>query len=323
LQVTQSIAAALRSALFVLCALALTAQTASPIPTPPNTTTVTLRDASGLLFVRVTLAGKPYTFLLDSASQGDFIDPSLAQELGLHPEGSVEVSGASRVTGAGIALLPAMTIGDVVFPPHRVSVFKLPEFTPEFQVVGVLGYPFFSVTELRLDPTRETMTVAPPGTMSIDGARIDADTSRHLPEIGASVQSTDTHLIVDTGNANELLIFKHFIDAHPGLISLAQSPPVLNRAIGGSVSAVSAVVGEIQLGPYHMYNRRTNVIMRTNGAFDDPGDGGNVGYGTLRNFVVTFDLADKAIYLQRALRFDDGHDRPQDRIGNGGPFIDR
>jgi hypothetical protein len=106
-----------------------------------------------------------------------------------------------------------------------------------------------------------------------------------------------------------LLLFKSFVDQHPGLVSLAQSGPQLNRGIGGSVAAVGAVVGVLQLGPYRLFNRYTNVVLSTTGAFADRNDGGNVGYASLRNFVVTFDLQNHALFLQRAQGFNDGHDR--------------
>jgi hypothetical protein len=50
-------------------------------------------------------------------------------------------------------------------------------------------------------------------------------------------------------------------------------------------------------------------VLGTTGAFADRNDGGNVGYASLRNFVVTFDLVNHGLFLQPAQGFDDGHDR--------------
>jgi hypothetical protein len=153
------------------------------------------------------------------------------------------------------------------------------------------------------------LTIAQPGTLAPDGARLEVDTDRELPEVIATIQDAPTRVIVDTGDSRELLLFKSFVDQHPGLVSLAQLGPRLNSGIGGSVSAVGAIVSVLQLGPYRLFNRYTDVVLGTTGAFADRNDGGNVGYASLRNFVVTFDLANHGLFLQQAQGFDDGHDR--------------
>ena len=151
--------------------------------------------------------------------------------------------------------------------------------------------------------------IGQPGSLPLDGDKIDVDTDRELPEITAEIQGASTRVIVDTGDSREMLVFKSFVDEHPGLVSLAILGPTLNRGIGGSVDTVGTIVNVLQIGPYRLFNRYADVVLSTTGAFADRNDGGNVGYGSLRNFVVTFDLADHALYLQKAQGFDDGHDR--------------
>jgi hypothetical protein len=46
--------------------------------------------------------------------------------------------------------------------------------------------------------------------------------------------------------------------------------------------------------------------MAEKGAFADRIDAGNVGLGILKNFVVTFDLTNSALYLEKGEGFDDG-----------------
>ncbi|MHB8146929.1 MAG: hypothetical protein ACYDGM_06675, partial [Vulcanimicrobiaceae bacterium] len=64
-------------------------------------------------------------------------------------------------------------------------------------------------------------------------------------------------------------------------------------------------------GPFRMFNRFASVVFSKHGAFADRNDAGNIGYGTLQNFVMTFDLANRALYLDRARAFDDGRYRPR------------
>jgi hypothetical protein len=279
---------------------AATVSNATPVSVP-------YEERGGLMFAKVTIDGKQRTFLIDSAAQADVFDVSLAATLGLHPEGTVEIRGTGRTTSPGVVEAPPITLGGVTFPMRVATVLKLPPF--QESVDGILGYPFFAAAEVRFDPTQERMLIGEPGSLPIDGTKLDVDTDRELPEITAEVQGASTRVIVDTGDSRELLVFKSFVDEHPGLVSLAMLGPTLNRGIGGSVDTVGTIVNVLQIGPYRLFNRYADVVLSTTGAFADRNDGGNVGYGSLRNFVVTFDLADHALYLQKAQGFDDGHDR--------------
>jgi hypothetical protein len=69
------------------------------------------------------------------------------------------------------------------------------------------------------------------------------------------------------------------------------------------------MVNDITIGPFHMYNRRAGIVLSSNGAFADAEDAGNIGYGTLRNFVMTFDLANQTISLDKTRWYDDGRGR--------------
>jgi hypothetical protein len=270
--------------------------------------TVPYEEHGGLMFAKVTIEGKQHTFLIDSAAQADVFDVSLASALNLHPEGTVEIRGTGRTTSPGVVQAPPITLGGVTFPMRLATVLKLPSFQAT-SVDGILGYPFFAAAELRFDPTQDKILIGQPGSLPLDGTKVEVDTDRELPEITAEVQGASTRVIVDTGDSRELLVFKSFIDEHPGLVSLAMLGPTLNRGIGGSVDTVGTIVNVLQIGPYRLFNRYADVVLSTTGAFADREDGGNVGYGSLRNFVVTFDLAEHALYLQKAQGFDDGHDR--------------
>jgi hypothetical protein len=279
------------------------------VVTNASPATVRYEEHAGLIYTQVTIEGKSHRFLIDSASQGNVFDVGLARELGLHAQGALEIRGASRTPSAGVVQTPPIEVGAVELPTHVATVLDLNAVLPTERVDGILGYPFFAAAELRFDPTQGTLTIAKPGSLAADGAQIDVDTDRELPEIQARIEGQETRVVVDTGDANELLLFKTFIDENPGSVSLTHGGAVFNRGVGGSVDAVGAIVNDLQIGPYHLYNRYTNVVMATSGAFADRNDGGNVGYGSLRNFVMTFDLPDHAFYLQRARDFDDGHDR--------------
>jgi predicted aspartyl protease len=266
----------------------------------------------GLVFTNVTIAGKTYHFLIDSGAQGDVVDPLTAKALGLHPEGTIEISGATRTAGLGIVQTPDMYVGGVKLPVHEATVISVGSvFDGPTHIDGVLGYPFLASAEVRIDPQRKTMIIGRPGSLPVDGDRIAVDTDRELPEIDGVVNHVPTRLLVDTGNNTELLLFKAFVDGHQNVVSLANARSVPNFGVGGSTTAVGVTVDELQLGSDRLYNRVANVILASSGAFADKNDGGNVGFGTLKNFVITFDVANREMYLQRGSNFDDGRGRPR------------
>ena len=69
--------------------------------------------------------------------------------------------------------------------------------------------------------------------------------------------------------------------------------------VGGSDRSYGTRVRSLRLGSTTFSDQPADVIVAKNGAFADRVDAGNVGLGLLRKFVVTFDFANHALYLQR------------------------
>jgi hypothetical protein len=249
-------------------------------------------------------------FLIDTGSQGVFLDPGAAKRLGLKTQGMLEVRGAQRTKGLGVAALDSIRIGTARLPLHVVSVVDLHSVTYNGATVdGVLGYPFFAAAEVRIDPNRPAMTIARPGELPPQGTAIPIDTDRELPETTAKINGIDGRFLIDTGNSNELLVFHAFVQSHPGVVYYAGSRFASNSGVGGSSSAVRAMVNEIDVGPFRLYNRFADVMLADRGAFADRNEAGNIGLATLRNFVFTFDFAHRVLYLDPTRWFDNGRFR--------------
>ena len=280
----------------------------------PAPVTLGLLAGDGHLFVRARANGEALLLLIDSGSQGVFLDTDAARRLKLTPEGTLEIRGAKRTAGAGVAALDRIELGAVSFPVRIVSVADLGAVTYRgARVDGVLGYPFFAAAEVRIDPDRLTMTLAKPGTLPVQGIAVPIDTDRELPEISARINDkTDGRFLIDTGNSSELLMFHAFLQAHQGLVFYGAARTFAqNRGVGGSSAAVPAMVDRLEIGPFKLYNRYANVMLADTGAFADGNDAGNIGLGSLENFVFTLDFAGGNLYLEKAQSFDDGRYRPQ------------
>jgi hypothetical protein len=280
----------------------------------PVPVVVPLLTDVGHYFVRGSVHGTPVLLLIDSGSQGLFLDAAAAQRLGLSPEGSLEVRGSKRIAGRGVAALDRIDVGGAQLPAHVVSVVDLNGISYNGATIdGVLGYPFFAAAEIRIDPDAKTMTIARPGTLAPLGTPLPIDTDRELPEVSARINgTTDGHFLVDTGNNNDLLVYHAFVRRYPGVVFYGTTSGFAkNRGVGGSSAAVPATVYRLQLGPFNLYNRYADVMLSDTGAFADVNEAGNIGLATLKNFIFTFDYAGRTLYLEKARGFDDGRYRPQ------------
>lgn len=294
---------------------------------PPSTVvetdkpvTIPLEEEEGHYYARVGINGRNYKFLVDTGAQGIVLDGHVATELHLKPQGRLQVSGAQRIGGLGFAALDSIQVGSATLPVHLVSVLDLRGVTGRFSADGILGYPFFAAAEVSIDANRNTMTFARPGMLHAPGTTIPIDVDRELIEMQGKVNTIDGRFVIDTGNSTELLLFAPFMQAHPNLIDNGERHYAFNYGVGGSASAVSAMIDEIDMGDFRFFNRYASIMLTTQGAFADRFDAGNIGMAVLKNFVVTFDVANAKMYLERGAGFDDGRYRVRtERMGIGIP----
>lgn len=272
--------------------------------------TVPIVERSGHIYAQVVIRGKSYWFLIDTGAQSVVLDSQVATDQTLLTQGELEVRGAQRTGGLGIAQLDDIHIGTATLPVHDVAVLNLNTSTEgAFPIQGILGYPFFAAAEVRLDFDAMTMTFGTPGSLKSLGEKLALDVDRSTPEVSGKVNGVEGSFLVDTGNGNELLVFHPFILAHAGVVPYVGAKSISSYGVGGSTTAVAVIIDQLDIGSYRLFNRYANVILSDQGAFADRFDAGNIGLGTLRNFVVTFDLANAAMYLQQGAHFDDGRYR--------------
>lgn len=271
--------------------------------------TVPLTERQGHYYATVHVGMHDYTFLVDTGAQAVVLDARVAQAEGLKPEGHMEVAGAQRTGGLGVAKLDSVQIGGVVLPVHIVTVLDLRGATGNFDADGVLGYPFFASAEVTIDPVAKTMTFGKPGSLHVPGDPVAVDVDRQLVEAQGKVNGAQGRFVIDTGNSTEMLLFQPFLRAHPYLVQFQQRRFANDYGVGGAARAVSATIDELDIANYRLFNRYASLMLTQQGAFADRFDAGNIGMGVLQNFVMTFDLANAQMYVQRAATFDDGRYR--------------
>ncbi len=199
--------------------------------------------------------------------------------------------GAARTGGLRVARLPSIAIDGATMDDVVVSSLDIGKtLGGGMRIDGILGYPFFASAVVEMDFEHHELRFGPPGSFVPRGAHVDLDVDRELAEATFRVNGRlDAPFIVDTGNSAEMLIYRPFLDAHPGIVPFSPNGS-WNYGIGGANATYRSSLDELQMGSYDLYHRSVDVVLAKSGAFADRVDAGNVGLGTLRNFVATFDL---------------------------------
>jgi hypothetical protein len=261
---------------------------------------VPLIEHDGHFFVPVRIGGRTYRFLLDSGAQGILLDRHVVRALKLHEEGALEASGAQRTGGLRLARLVALAIGGATMRDQVVATLDLGESTHgAFRIDGILGYPFFASAIVRVDFARKTMAFGPAGSLASEGDSIDVDLDRGLSEAMLSADGVRAPFMIDTGNAADVLLYRPFVALHPGIVPSTLAD-MRSYGLGGSTDSYQSLLRELVLGTTTLHDVRVGVMLATQGAFADRFDAGNIGLGVLRNFIVTFDYPDDALYVEKS-----------------------
>jgi hypothetical protein len=265
--------------------------------------TVPLIDDGSHIACNVVIAGKTYTFLIDSGSGNVVLDARAAKSAGLAETGALEVRGATRAGGMQVALLSRLTIGSASLDDLVVSTIDLGSASGRMHIDGILGYPFFAASMVQLDFAHHVMRFGPPGSFAAPGDRIALDTDREIPEAVFQLNGAlDAPFIVDTGDSASVLLYGPFVALHPALAPQTGAGGGSFIGIGGADRSYSTRLDAFRLGSTTLVNQIGDVIVAKNGAFADRVDAGNVGLGLLRTFTVTFDYADHVLYLDHGPR---------------------
>jgi predicted aspartyl protease len=271
--------------------------------------TVPLLERDGHVGTMVRIANRDWFFLLDTGSQSILVDTSVLKAAGVRPAGAMEVRGAARSGGLQTAALPSLSIDGATMDDVVVSAMDIKRNLNGVRIDGILGYPFFASAIVEMDFARHLLRFGPPGSFEPRGTKLALDVDRELAETTARLDDRlDAPFIVDTGNSAEMLLYRPFLEAHPGIVPTTNTS-AYNFGLGGANAGYRTRLDALTLGGITLYHRDVNVILATRGAFADRIDAGNLGLGTLRNFDLTFDLGGAALYLEPGAAFDDGRFR--------------
>jgi len=116
---------------------------------PGNVASVPFRLVNGyqiVVAVSINHSG-PYDFLLDTGTQITMVDPSVAAELHLEPQGGAVVAGAGTRQSASMTQLDLLEAGSHAVPNQKVLIYDL----RNLHIQGILGEDFLEHFDMLID----------------------------------------------------------------------------------------------------------------------------------------------------------------------------
>lgn len=239
--------------------------------------------------------GRHYSFLLDSGFEDSVLDPTTVRALRLSsgekhtdaaPGGKVEtssVAGVHRKVG-GAALLDT-----------SLSSLDLSGFAPLFglHLDGVLGYDFFQQFVVVLDYQHRRLTLCDPASFQAGGAQsVPLNLESRQPYIDVQFEASNGKTIrasieVDTGKVDPFSLNAAFARRNGLLADASTLLTVKGVSMGGTTQAWLTRAKSVRFADILIENPIMGI------AEEDADRAGQLGYGLLKRFTITFDYSRK------------------------------
>ncbi len=255
----------------------------------------------GGVFVPVQInGGMTFDFLLDSGFEDSVIDPKTVTALHLQPAARrVESAPGGKVETSRIDGVRRSVAG-MALPGDSLDSLDLTGFAPFFshRVNGVLGYDFFEHFVVVLDYQHQNLTLCDAATFREDGAvPMAIDLTSRQPYLQAEIEGTDgqkveASLEIDTGKIDPFSLSADFA-RNSGLFR--DGPGVLAMkgvSLGGETQAWMIRGNTLRFGNIRLRRPLIGV------AEEDAKRAGQLGYGVLSRFTITFDYPRKEVFFQ-------------------------
>ncbi|HEV8592797.1 MAG TPA: retropepsin-like aspartic protease [Pyrinomonadaceae bacterium] len=239
--------------------------------------------------IEAKIDGKgPFRFALDTGFSGAVeVTSTLAEQLDLPVIGSARAGDPSGRNPITVRLFRASSvyIGSAHF--HGVTVNESLRRGP-IDTDGVIGLKLFERMLVKLDYFHGKFALNS-GSLSSDSS-LAYDIPHGVPSIEIDVNGIKTHVDIDSGGPAAVTLPLSMA----GSLTLTGEPVVVGhgRTADGEFDIYSStLVGNVRVGDVTLANPRLDFVS----IFPN----GNLGYGFLRNLIVTFDPANRRVQFEK------------------------
>jgi len=217
--------------------------------------------------------------------------------IGAAPDAAAAVNAAVPVTVAAVEVKPVRLSSDF---SGRLAAVEGVEFD------GLVGYELFRRFGVQIDYAGSQLTITEPErfTAPAGATELPFELDDHQPIVAGTLDGLPIRISIDTGSRSSLTLHSPFVKKNALLARYgANVESVTGWGVGGAQRGYPARLGSLQLGDLHVDGIAADLFAGDKGSFANPDIGGNIGGGVLRRFTVTFDYANRRMYLEPNAHF--------------------
>ena len=267
---------------------------------------------SGHLFVQVMLDGHgPFRMLFDAGGANVLTATTAAALLG-----------ADRAMPKTL-MVASTAINGVDLGGQRYTIADIDPFLRRVEglddIAGVLGLEWVVRMPIRIDYARSRITFYDPAQFKGgSGTKVAVAKRGRLPQVAGAVDGVPGIFEIDTGSRGSLTLTPSFVAKNDLEKKLApKNVAITGAGLAGPVRASLARAKSLKLGAVEVPNPIV-ALPKVEGESAKTEVAGNVGFALMRQFAITYDLANDALYFERYLNFGS-----PDIADRGGAWLER
>jgi PDZ domain/Aspartyl protease len=262
---------------------------------------------NGHIYLPVKIDGKgPFLMLFDSGG-ANILQPATAKRLGLKVEGALGGGGVGEnKQDVGMTKVSRVELGGIVVRDQVFATLDLQDFGSRVEglddIAGLVGYELFKRFPVKIDYQRSRATFYDPDKFKYAGAgvRVPFRFKGHIPQVEGTVDGIAGAFDIDTGSRASIDLAGPFVDRNGLVEKYAPKYRVVSGAgVGGRVYSSLARASSLTLGDVSVSKPVAYLSQQQKGAFADVYLAGNVGYGVLRQFNITFDYPRQQLFFEK------------------------
>ncbi len=254
---------------------------------------------SGHLFVRVLLDGRgPFRMLLDSGGANVLAAKTVA---GLAGAGKP----LPQSVDVGVSSINGVELGGQRYVVADIDAF-LARVEGLDDIAGIIGLEWFVRMPIRVDYAKGRLTLYDPAQFKGDraGTRVPIAARGRLPQVQGSIDGVEGAFEIDTGSRASLTLLPAFATKNNLASKMnAKIEAITGVGLNGPVRSLLGRGKMLKLGTVEVPFPVVAIPVQAAGPMARADLAGNAGFGILRQFAVTYDLPNDAIYFERYINY--------------------
>lgn len=248
-----------------------------------------LKFFNGRLFIPATVNGVATEALLDSGAEGTIVDPALALKAKFAAGTPQVIKGSAGTEPARIVEGVTVQALGIELHPEAVVVLDMTDLSNRLikrRTSAIVGRELFDAARLRIDINRGEIAVAEKGATP-SGRKLPLTAHAGIEAIPVRANGVDAQAEFDLGNGSDAMISRD-------LAKKLHLKVLGSRSGGGIGGAVKR--DYVHLDRLEVAGRTFRDVTAT--IDDQPSHNDmNVGTSILKNFLITTDFKDRAVWL--------------------------